>query len=40
MTQLQPNIQFSERAARKVRDLLDGEGNDEQVLTEYTGKDY
>jgi iron-sulfur cluster insertion protein len=28
MTQLQPNIQFSDRAARKVRDLIAGEGND------------
>jgi iron-sulfur cluster insertion protein len=28
MTQLQPNIQFSDRAARKVRDLISGEGNE------------
>jgi iron-sulfur cluster assembly accessory protein len=28
MTQLRPNIQFSDRAARKVRDLLESEAND------------
>jgi len=32
MTQLQPNIQFSDRAARKVRDLIAGEGNDALTL--------
>ncbi len=28
MTELIPDIQFSDRAARKVRDLIDGEAND------------
>jgi iron-sulfur cluster insertion protein len=28
MNQLQPNIRFSDRAARKVRDLLESEAND------------
>jgi iron-sulfur cluster insertion protein len=28
LTELIPDIQFSDRAARKVRDLIDGEAND------------